>query len=344
MATQVIETQTLTGGQAAIVEMMTNLWTSRAVHAAAKLGIADVLAEGSKTTEELAARTGTHEPSLYRLLRALSGAGFVHQSEPGRFELTAFGEVLRSDVPGSMRATAITELGDEHYEAWGSLVHSIRTGGMAFEHRYGMPVWEFYRRNPEEAANFNRTMADFSAKFAPAILMGYDFARFKNVVDVGGGNGTLLAGILADWPHLRGTVMDQPRVIEQARHTSPALALNGRCTFAGGDFFESVPAGGDLYMLKWIIHDWDDERSVTILRNIRKGIAPGGRVILIETIVPSGEQRSFANLFDLNMLVMTGGRERDEKEFGELFARAGFRLARTVPLALEMHIIEGEPV
>jgi hypothetical protein len=243
-----------------------------------------------------------------------------------------------------MRAAAITELGDEHYEAWSSLVHSVRTGEMAFEHRFKMTAWDYYASNPEEARNFDQTMAAFSAKFTPAILASYDFGRFSRVVDVGGGNGTLLAGILKEWPHLRGTVMDLPQVIEHARRTASARGLNGRCEFVSGNFFQAVPRGADLYMLKWIIHDWDDDRAVSILKKIRVAMDSYGRVILVETILPSGDQPSFANLFDLNMLVMTGGRERTEAEFRRLLTRAGFRLSGLIPLTLDTHIIEGKPV
>jgi len=344
MATQVIATETLSSGQAAVMEMMSNLWAARAVHAAAKLGIADALAEGAQTAAEVAVRTEAHGPSMDRLLRALSAVGFVRQVEPGRFELTAAGEVLRSDAPGSMRAVAMTELGDEHYEAWGSLVHSVRTGETAFQHRFGMSAWEYYRGNPAEARNFDQTMARFSAMLTPYILSGYDFARFAKVVDVGGGNGTLLAGILKEWPHLRGTVMDLPQVVEHARRTASARGLNGRCEFVSGDFFQAVPRGADLYMLKWIIHDWDDDAAATILKRIRVAMAPDGRVILIETILPYGDQPSFPSLFDLNMLVMTGGRERSEAQFQRLFTRGGFRLNRVIPLALDMYILEGKPV
>ncbi|MEA2735137.1 MAG: hypothetical protein QOE14_1588 [Humisphaera sp.] len=320
-----------------------SFWAGRTVYLAAKLGLADHLAGGPMTAEQLAAATKTHAPSLYRLLRALAGIEVVRETSPGQFVLTPFGEALRTTVPGSLRATAIVELGEDHYAAWENILHSIRTGETAFDNKFGVPIWKFYEQNPENGSNFDRTMTEMTGATHQALLEAYDFAPFKHLTDVGGGHGALVAAVLNEYPHLRGTVFDQPYVADGARKTFADANLNSRTAAVGGDFFESVPQGADLYTMKFIIHDWDDQRSIRILKNIRKAIAPGGKLLILDTVIPEGNEPHFGKLFDLNMLVMTGGRERTEKEFAVLLRQAGFHLARVVPTQSVISIVEAVP-
>ena len=339
---------TATGGAAStppekLFKYIENLWGGRAIYVAAKLGLADHLADGPKTAAQLAIATQTHAGSLYRVLRALAGIEVVREEAPGTFALTPFGEALRTNVTGSLRATAIVELGEDHYSAWENLLHSVRTGETAFDNRFGMPIWKFYEQNPENGSNFDRCMTEMTGAIHAAILEAYDFAPFRHLTDVGGGHGALVAAVLAEYPDLRGTVFDQPYVAEGARKTFADANLRQRTAAVGGDFFEAVPAGADLYTMKFIIHDWDDQRSIRILQNIRKSIAPDGKLLIFDTVIPEGNEPHFGKLFDLNMLVMTGGRERTEKEFAALLRAGGFHLARVVPTQSVISIVEAVP-
>jgi hypothetical protein len=318
-------------------------WVARALTTAAKLGIADVLASGPKTVEQLATATKAHAPSLYRLLRALASVGVFRERAPGEFESTPLGDTLRSNVPGSMRYTFITGIGEEHYDAWAGITHSVRTGETAFDHILQMPIWKFYQEHEENGRSFNQFMTDLTSVVDPAVLEAYDFGQFKHVIDVGGGHGRLLAEILRKHPALRGTVFDQPDVVQGARTAMARANLGSRCDCVGGDFFESVPAGGDGYMMKFIIHDWDDQRSIRILKNIRKVIAPKGKLLLVECTLSEANDQPFGKFMDLNMLVMTGGRERTGKEYTDLLRAGGFELTRVVPTESVFSIVEASP-
>ncbi len=320
-----------------------SFWAGRTIYIAAKIGLADHLADGPKTAEQLAAATKTHAPSLYRVLRALAGIDVIRETSPGKFSLTPFGEALKSNVAGSLRATAIVELGEDHYSAWENLLHSVKTGETAFDNKFGMPIWKFYETHEENQKNFDRCMVEMTGAIHQAVLEAYDFAPFKHLTDVGGGHGALIAAVLNEYPDLRGTVFDQPHVADGARKTFADANLRQRTAAAGGDFFESVPAGADLYTMKFIIHDWDDQRCIRILQNIRKAIVPGGKLLIFDTVIPEGNTPHFGKLFDLNMLVMTGGRERTEKEFAALLRQGGFHLARVVPTESVISIVEAVP-
>jgi SAM-dependent methyltransferase len=326
-----------------MLQMISGFWLSRSVYAAAKLGLADLVRERPRTVAELAEATGTHAQSLYRLLRALACAGVFAEDEAGRFGTTPLAATLERDAPGSMRAFAMTELGEEHYPAWGELLHSIRTGETAFDKVFGMPVFDFFARNPENARVFNDAMTGLTNVAGAAVVEAYDFKPFRRVVDVGGGHGGFLAAILRANPDAAGVLFDSPQVVEGGRALLESQGFAGRCEIVGGDFFEEVAAGGDLYALKWIIHDWDDAQSARILRNVRRAMAGGGRLILVEQVIPPGNNPSLGKFVDLNMLVMTGGRERTEEEFRALYDAAGFRLTRVIHTASPMSIIEGEP-
>lgn len=317
----------------ALFQMITGKFVSRAVYAAARLRLADLLADGPRTAAELAASTGNHAPSLQRLLRALAGLGVV-ATVPGdepRFALTPVGELLR-DTPDSLRAMALWICDPRHDRAWDEIFHSLATGEPGFDQAYGMPVFDHFARDPDFAAIFNDAMTSLSASTHPAVVAAYDFSGLRLLVDVGGGHGSLLAGILAANPRLSGIVYDLPQVIEGTRIALAAAGLEGRCRAEGGSFFERVPAGADGYILSFVLHDWDDERATAILRNVRQAMSPDGRVLVVEGLIPEGDEPSLSKLSDLEMLVMTsGGRERTAEEFRELFAAAGLRLTRVVP-------------
>lgn len=324
--------------------MISGFWTARAVYIAAKLGIADRLADQPQTAAELADATGTHAPALYRVLRALASVGLFSEDPTGRFTLTPVGATLRSGVPGSLRAFAISEAGEDHYTAWSDLLYSVQTGKIAFDHVFGVSVWDYYGSHPENAAVFNESMTGITQMVEGAVLEGYDFSPYRKIVDVGGGHGGLLSAILKTNPQSKGVLYDAPSVVEGAKHRLAEAGLAERCDTVGGDFFKAVPEGGDLYLLKWIIHDWDDDRCLTILKNCRRAMPAGARLLLIESVIPPGDTPSLGKFVDLVMLVMTGGKERTEGEFRELLATAGFRLSRVVPTRSPSAVIEAEPI
>ncbi|MBI1762612.1 MAG: methyltransferase [Acidobacteria bacterium] len=327
-----------------MMQMIFNFWTTRALYAAAKLGLADLVKDGPQTAAQLAAATGTHAPSLYRLLRALASVGVFAEDEQGRFAQTPLSDMLRTDAPVSLRWTALVELGQEHFVAWSNLLHSLETGGIAFEDHYKMNCWEYYAQNPEHAQNFNNSMTGFTALVNQALLAAYDFSGINTLVDVAGSLGALLAAVLPRYPHMRGVLFDQPHVIADAGPLLEAANVRARCEIAGGDFFQAVPAGGDAYFLKFIIHDWDDERALAILQTVQRAMPAHGKLLLGEMVVPPGNEPSMSKFLDLNMLVMLGGRERTAEQFRDLFQRAGFRLTRIVPTHSPMCVIEGEKV
>ncbi|HEY6660302.1 MAG TPA: methyltransferase [Pyrinomonadaceae bacterium] len=329
--------------QVQMLQIISGFWISRAVYVIAKLGIPDLLKSGPKTAEELASATKMHAPSLYRILRALASVGVVSSREGKRFELTPVSETLVTDAPGSLRWFAVSELGQEHYPAWGNLMHSVKTGEIAFDNFFGVDIWKYFQQHPEDAAVFNDSMSSVTAVANEAITSLYDFSGFNKLVDVGGGHGGLITSVLKSNPQLKGILFDAPQVIEGARARIEAAGLGDRCETIAGDFFKSVPEGGDAYIMKWIIHDWDDERAITILKNCRKQIPSNGRIILVDSVVPETDEPHFSKFIDLNMLVMTGGKERTATEFEELFAAAGFKLLRVIPTDLPTSIIEGAP-
>src|SRR5882724_1468098 len=324
-----------------MLQIMSGFWVSRCVYILAKLGIADLIKDQSKTVEELATATDSHGPSLFRVLRAVAAIGIISQDDQNRFGATPLSETLRSDMRGSLRAFAMTELGEEHYPAWGELLHSVRTGEIAFDHAFGMPVWEFFAKHPENAKIFNDAMSGMTAQANEAILSQYDFAGIKTLVDVGGGYGGLITVILQRHPGMKGVLFDSAQVIEGAQAKVDAAGVGDRCQLAAGDFFESVPEGGNAHILKWIIHDWNDEQCVTILRNCHRALPENGKLILVEAVVPASNEPHFSKFIDLNMLVMTGGRERTEEEFRTLYDAAGFRLTRVVATESPFSVIEG---
>ena len=306
---------------------------SQAIHVATILGIADLLADGPRSSDDLAEATGTNPRALYRLLRALAAFGVFHEDDNRLFSLTQLGEPLRSDVPESVAGWAAYIGRPNHRDSWGALAESIRTGENAFLLAHGVRVWEYRAEHPEEGAIFDRAMAANSNVVLRSLLAAYDFGRFGTIVDVGGGNGTLLAGLLEANPALQGVLFDQPHVVE-------GVDLGERGSVVSGNFFESVPEGGDAYLLKWIIHDWEDEESIAILTNVRKW---GGTLLLVERILGPPNETPEAKLSDLNMLVGPGGQERTREEFESLLEAAGYELVGTTPTEGGMFVIEGTP-
>jgi SAM-dependent methyltransferase len=327
-----------------MLQIISGFWISRAVYVTGKLGIPDLLQSGPKTAAELAAATNTHAPSLFRILRALVSVGVLNSVEGGRFAQTPLSETLVTDAPGSLRWFAVSELGQEHYPAWGNLMHSVKTGEIAFDNFFGVDIWKYFQQNPEDAAVFNNSMSNVTAAVNEAITSLYDFSQFGTIVDVGGGHGGLITAILQKNPALKGILFDAAEVIEGARPKIEAVGLADRLETVAGDFFKTVPEGGDVYIMKWIIHDWDDEKSNTILRNCRNRMQPNGRLILVDCVVPETDEPHFSKFIDLNMLVMTGGKERTEKEFAQLLGAAGFKLRRVIHTDLPTSIVEAEPV
>jgi hypothetical protein len=323
--------------------MITGYWISAAVYVAAKLGIADLLKDGPVPVETLAKKTGMHAPSLYRLLRALASVGIFEEQDQQRFQLTPLAELLRDNVPGSQRAFAIM-ICEECYHAFGDLMSSVRTGKPSFDKLFGKPIFSYLQDHPDKAATFDAAMVGIHGRETAAMLDGYDFSGIRNLTDVGGGNGSLMCEVLRRHPHLRGTVFDLPGPVERAKHSIETAGLNSRCTTIGGSFFESVPGGGDAYLLRHIIHDWDDDKAIAILRNVRKAMSDrGGKLLLVESVIPSGNDPAFGKLLDLTMLIGPGGKERTEQEFRQLYEASGFRLTRIIPTASDVSVIEGEP-
>ncbi len=324
---------------------MTNSYqVSQAINAAAILGIADLLVDGPKSTDELAKATGSLAPSLYRLLRALASDGVFAERADGSFVSTPPAEYLRSDVPGSIRAWAMF-IGRPHtWSAWAYLPDSIRTGEPAFPKLHGTSSWEYRASRPEESAIFDAAMTGLSAGAAEAIVRRYDFSGIGVLIDVGGGQGELLAALLAANPALRGILFDQPHVVASAEAVLERAGVADRCEVVGGSFFEGVPEGADAYLLKSVIHDWDDSSAVEILRKCRAAMGGAGRLLVVEPIIRPGNDPNPAKFSDLNMLVMLGGRERTAEDFERLYAEAGFRLTGDYSTRSNFSVIEGAPV
>lgn len=315
-------------------------WIAQAIRVAADLGIADLIADGMKSSDELAQATGSHPRSLYRVMRMLASVGIFSEREPGQFALTPMAELLRSDSPTSLRGRARFAGGETQWQAWSELRHSVQTGNTAFEYVHGMDVWEYRAQNPAAGAAFNAAMTSLSLQVADAVVEAYDFSGLDVVVDVAGGHGALLTAILHANQGLRGMLTDLPHVAEGAEQAVAEAGLSDRCTVVAGDMFEGVPSGGDRYLLSYIIHDWDDERAIAILKSCRRAMKPDAKVLLIEEIIPPGDQPSFGKLADLQMLVAAGGQERTEDEYRVLCAAAGLRLTRVIPTRVARSIIE----
>ncbi|HEX3280014.1 MAG TPA: methyltransferase [Pyrinomonadaceae bacterium] len=330
--------------EAVLTQLITGGLGSQAVYVAAQLGIADLLTDGPKNVDELAAAANVDAPSLYRVLRALASLGVFAERDDQVFELTATAELLRSDSPTSLRHLAIFMGEDWHWRVWGRTLYSVRTGKAAWDQEHGCDVFPFFAANPEAAKVFDQAMTSLSNLAINAVIEGYDFSGFGTLVDVAGGQGRLLTAILAANPSVKGVLFDQPHVLAGAKGNEQITGLGSRCELVDGDFFASVPAGADAYIMKHIIHDWDDERAVKILRNVRNAMKPDGRVLLVESVITAGNTQDFGKLLDIEMLVSPGGKERTAEEYRVLFAKAGLRLTQIVPTKSPYSVIEAVPV
>jgi O-methyltransferase/methyltransferase family protein len=328
---------------AVMAQLITNsLYISRALYVAAQLGIADLLAQEPRTSAALAEAAGAHAPSLFRLLRALASIGVFAEDEQGRFGLTPLGETLRSDIPGSLRAMALFNTAPWHTHVWDSLLHGVQTGEPPIVHATGMSVFEYFLSHPEHSALFDQAMTSLSGMEAAAVLAGYDFAGIDRLVDIGGGHGLLLGSILQAHPSMRGVLYDLPPVADGARQLLDRLGVLERCAIVAGDFFETVRAGADAYILKNIVHDFDDDRALMILTNCRRAMGDRARLLLAQEVLPDGNAPESGKLLDLQMLLI-GGRERTETEYRSLLSASGFALSRIVPLPAPLHVIEATP-
>ncbi len=324
-----------------LMQMLFGFAVSRAMGVAAELGIADALKDGPKTADALAAETGVHARSLYRVLRACASVGVFAEDEEKRFHLTPLAEPLRSDVPGSLRSFVTMMTTDWQYEVWAHLPYSVRTGLPAFDKVHGMSSFEYFWSNEKAGREFNDAMTSNSAFTSAAVVEAYDFADTQKLVDVGGGHGLLLASILQQYPHMHGVLLEMPAIVDAARPLLESYGVAERCERVAGNFFEGVPAGGDTYIMKHIIHDWNDEQCVAILQHCRNGMTANGKVLVVEMVLPEGNEPSLGKFLDLQMLLFLPGCERTEAEYRQLFDRAGLELTRIIPTKSPFSIVEG---
>jgi hypothetical protein len=327
--------------QGILMQMLFGYAPARAISIVAELRIADLLSDGSKTAEELALTTKSHPRSLYRLLRACASVGIFSEDADKRFSLCPMAEFLRSNHPESLRAFAEMLAHAEQFQTWSAFDFSVQTGTPAFDKVYGMPIFEYYPTHPKSGQMFNDAMTSMSLGSSMAVMQAYDFSGINKLVDIGGGHGFLLASVLQKYPTMTGVLYDTAPIVEEAKELLAKQGVSSRCETVGGNFFESAPSGGDAYMMKHIIHDWNDEECVKILKHCRKGITEGGRLLVIEMVVPEGNEPSFSKLLDLQMLAVLPGCERTEAEYSTLFGEAGFLLTKIVPTMSPYSVIEG---
>jgi hypothetical protein len=324
-------------------QMIFGLVVTKAIYCVAKLNIADILAtEGPMNCSALAGKSGAHEESLYRLMRALASIGIFREDGSGNFLLTPLGECLRDDSPDSVKAMALG-VGNVWFKAYAELLYAVQTGKSGFEYAIGMPVFDYLTANPEEGKIFDRMMTDIHGGETEPMIKSYDFSGFKTIVDVGGGNGEVITSILKTNKEVNGILFDLPEVINRARQNITLKGLNDRCQLDTGNFFESVSKGGDAYIMRHIIHDWSDADAVTILTNCRKTMNPDGRVLVVEAVIQEGNEPSPFKLLDITML-MVGGKERTRKQFENIFSQAGLKLNRVVPFQNDLSVVEGVAV
>ena len=314
---------------------------SRGIQVAAELGLADALANGPKGRDALAREVGAHADTMDRLMRTLASFGVFERLPDGRYANTPCSECLRSDTPGSMRALARMYGGSAVWEAWAGLEHSVRSGEPGFAHIHGTPMFEYLAAHPDSARRFDEGMVAVSRMMNEALVDAYEWDTIGTLVDVAGGVGGTLAAILRAHPRVQGVLFDVPHVIERGRDYLAQQGVAARCRTEAGSFFDAIPGGADVYFLKHIIHDWDDDDCLRILRTCKAAMPDRAKLLVCEKIVPPGNEASFAKIMDMVMLVLTdGGRERTEMEFRDLFSRAGLRLARVLPTRADNSILE----
>jgi len=325
-----------------LLSLINGFQITQAIHVASTLRIADHLNEGARSAGELAGLTKSHPDALYRLLRALAAVGVFREEQGRKFALTPMGDCLRTESTTPLGAWAEVVGSPYFWQTWGHLLHSIQTGENAFQDLNGKDVWQFRAEHPEYGAAFDRAMTQLSRGSAEAVIRAYDFSPFRHVVDVGGGQGLMLAAILRAHPHMRGTLFDQPDVVARANAVLAKRGVMHRCDIVGGSFFEKVPEGADAYLMRVVIHDWEDDEAIAILKVCRRAMGEAAKLLLIERLVASPNEMPAAKFSDLNMLVSPGGRERTREEFSDLFAKSGFELTRVFPAGIQ-NVIEARP-
>jgi hypothetical protein len=334
--------------------MITGYWLSQAIYAAAKFGIADLLAAGPRSIDDLAQETSTNADALYRLLRALASVGIFAEGPPRQFALTPLAEPLQANVPESKRALALMS-GDEQFHAWTEIVYSVQTGKKAFDRVFGKPIFDYLGEHRDKAQIFDAAMVGIHGRESGAVASAYDFTDINAIVDIGGGNGSQIIALLQANPHMRGILFDLPHVIERAKQSIAAAGVADRIELVPGSFFDAdafsklpLPRGEDrgegapgvAFFMRHIIHDWEDEKSLTILRNCHRAMPAHGRLLVVESVIPPGNEPFAGKFLDLVMLLIPGGKERTEDEYRDLFAQAGFSLSKIVPTGSEVSVIE----
>lgn len=309
----------------------------------AKLGVADLLTRGPENVQEIARATQTNEDALYRVLRALSTTGVFQELEGRKFAQTPASDLLRADHPHSLRAAVVFLPDPMHFHSYANLMHSVKTGEPTAVPTFGKPLFEYLQNDPEESEVFNAAMVNGTQVMIPAVLAAYDFTGIRTLVDVGGGHGSVLASVLQKYPDMKGILFDLDHVAAGADTLFKKMGVADRAGTIAGDFFKSVPAGGDAYIMKNIIHDWDDDKCAIILRNIRQALnsQKDGRLLILDNVVPAEPVPHPSKWFDIEMLALPGGRERTEDEFRALLDNSGWRLTRIVPTPSFAAVIEG---
>jgi hypothetical protein len=322
-----------------VLQMMMGLWVSQILAATARFGAADAIARGVTSSDDIAVEVDADPDTLYRLLRAAAACGLLVETAPRTFGLTPLGECLRTDAPGSMRDLIIAECAPGHWLPWGQLYDAVKSGRSLASEILGMNVWDYYAKNQEEALSFARGMGNLSAMVSQDVARLYDASAFKTIIDVGGSQGVLLRGLLEQNHRARGIIFDLPEVIDGAKH---AFANDSRVDLVAGDFFSHVPGGGDLYVLKSILHDWPDHRCAKIVRSIHAASKPGAKLLVVEMLLPDHPQPTPVAFMDMNMLVMLNGRERAAAELSKLIGDNGFNVTRVIPTGGMFSLIEAE--
>ena len=328
--------------QLELQQLIQGFQVTQCIAVAAKLGIADLLKDGPRSSEDLAQATGTHAPSLYRVLRLLSATGLLTEGEAHSFALTSLGTYLQTGVPGSMHDTVLCYSEKPFWHVWGDLLHSVQTGEPSFQHVFGLKPWDYFAQHPQEAVLFNRMMTEGTASVAATVAAAYDFSATQTLVDVGGGYGQMLTSILQAHPTLHGVLFDLPNVVKGAPPLLEGAGVANRCQVIGGDAFTAVPAGYDTYLLSRVIHDWDDEHAIAIVSRCHQAMQPGGKVLLLERVIVTGSSPQVLVLeADVQMLVLSyGGRERTDSEYSTLLNAAGFEVSRLIAVLPPFYVIE----
>ena len=327
-----------------MLQLIMGYWISQAVGTAARLGVSDQLVDSQKKSSEIAQAVGADPQALFRLMRMLASIGVFTMDHQGGFGLTPLGDTLRSSVPGSLRSFAIAETAPGHWQPWGKMHEAIKTGKPMCKAALGMELWDWYSKNPEEGEYFTGAMGDFSAAVSDEVVRIYDFAKCQTVADVGGAHGILLAAILKANPKMQGILFDLPHVTATAGESLKIHKIGQRCKVVTGNFFENVPPGADIHVLKNIIHDWSDAECITILTNCHQALKPNGKLLLVEIVIPPDNAPSMAQAMDLNMLVLLTGKERTELEYQDLLTAGGFKFDRVMPTQTPFSVIEASRV